>query len=274
VYIFYNGPAANSFTSARYSFYSVGSTPTVKIDGLATSYSPSNYAAAINTRLAVPAYIDFDIESIGNASGGMAYIGVTAEQAPASSGQIKVWSVILEDHETATSAWGGYNGDEMMWIPVAYPLGTQGEILNFTGPYPQTIDVSGSYTLNPATHPIDNLNVATYVQYTSGTREVLNANFMDLPDSSTGVYGSEAAASPAAVLNVDPNPSFGHFSINCLLPAEETGTVQVFNIAGRVVQSFPADGTANTFIEESGVYFVRLTTSSGEIIKRQLAIIR
>ena len=247
----------------------------MKIDGLSSGSSPSGYATAINNRLAVPAYIDFDIDYVGDASGGMAYINVTAEQEPAQSYGIKVWSVILEDHEIAGSPWGGYNGQEMMWIPVAYPLGSQGQVLNFTGPYPETLSVAGAYTLNPVTHPFNNLNVATFVQYTSGTREVLNANFMDLPDTPTGIYGDETGFTPAtALLTVGPNPSYGSLSINCLLPAEETGTVQVFDIAGRVVESFPADGVTSTFIEESGVYFVQLITSGGEMIKRQLTIIR
>ena len=247
----------------------------MKIDGISSSSSPAGYATAINTRLAVPAYIDFDINYVGDASGGMAYISITAEQEPAQTYPIKVYSVILEDHEIATSAWGGYSGQEMMWIPVAYPLGSQGEYLNFTGPYPQTLSVAGSYTLNPSTHPFGNLNVATFVQYTSGTREVLNANFMDLPDTATGIYGDETGFTPAtAVLTVGPNPSNGCLSINCLLPAEETGTVQVFDIAGRVVESFPADEATSTVIEESGVYFVQLITSGGEMIKRQLTIIR
>ncbi len=242
---------------------------------MGASSSPAGYATAINNRLAVPAYIDFDISYVGDASGGTAYISITAEQEPASAYPIKVWSVILEDHEIATSAWGGYNTQEMMWIPVAYPLGSQGRVLDFTGPYPQTISVAGSYTLNPATHPFNNLNVATFVQYSSGTREVLNANFMDLPDTPTGIFGDETEFTPAnALLTVGPNPSYGSLSINCLLPSEETGTVQVFDIAGRVVESFPADGATTTFIEESGVYFVQLITSGGEMIKRQLTVIR
>lgn len=245
----------------------------MKIDGLAASYNPSAYAAAINARLAVPAYIDFDISFVGDDWGGTAYISITAEQEPAETYPIKVYSVILEDHEIATSAWGGYNGKEMMWIPVSSPLGYYGQVVNFTGPYPQTISLEGDYVLNPALHPIDNLNMATFVQYTSGTREVLNSNFMDLPETATGVYGDEFTL-PSAILTVGPNPSNGNFSMSCLLPAEETGTVQVFDIAGRVVESFSADETISTFIEESGVYFIQLTTSSGEIVKRQLAIIR
>ena len=271
--MFYNGPAANSFNSGRFSLYGVTGTPTVKIDAMSASYSPSSYAGAINSRLAMPAYIDFDINFVGDESGGMAYISITAEQEPVLPNAIKVYSVILEDHEIATSAWGYYSGKEMMWIPVAFPLGNYGKVINFTGPYPQTISVAGTYTLNPAAHPFDNLNVATFVQYTSGTKEVLNANFMDLPDVATGVYGDEIAV-PSAILTVGPNPSNGNVSISCLLPAGDMGTVQVFDIAGRIVTSFPAEEGASTFIEESGVYFVQLTTSSGETVQHQLAIIR
>ncbi len=108
----------------------------MKIDGLAASATPSTYAAAINNRLSVPSYIDIEVNCVGNASGGTAYISVTAEQEPP-AGTIKVWSNILEDHEIATGAWGGYNGQEMMWIPVAWPLTTNGSVLNFTGPIPR-----------------------------------------------------------------------------------------------------------------------------------------
>ncbi|NOQ23316.1 MAG: hypothetical protein GQ565_11805 [Candidatus Aegiribacteria sp.] len=110
MYLFDDGPAANSFNSGRFSFYGVTEYSTVKIDGLSASSSPSGYATAINNRLAVPAYIDFDINYVGDASGGMAYISITAEQEPSQSYGIKVWSVILEDHEIASSAWGAYAG--------------------------------------------------------------------------------------------------------------------------------------------------------------------
>ncbi len=152
----------------------------MKIDGLAASATPSTYAAAINNRLSVPSYIDIEVNCVGNASGGTAYISVTAEQEPP-AGTIKVWSNILEDHEIATGAWGGYNGQEMMWIPVAWPLTTNGSVLNFTGPYPQTIEVEGNYTLNPVSDIFDNLNVSAWVQLTTGNKEVLNASSRTFP---------------------------------------------------------------------------------------------
>jgi hypothetical protein len=246
----------------------------VKIDGLAAGSAPAGYAAAINNRLTVPSYVGIDVNMVGNASGGTAYISVTAEQAP-SAGSIKVWSVVLEDHEMANSSWGLYNGMEMMWIPVGFPLGAQGSVLNFTGPYPQTISVMGNYTLTPSTDIFDNLNVATYVQYTTGTKEVLNASFIDLPDTATDIYESETTPVVAnSVLGAWPNPTTGVFTVSSLVPQGTTGTVEIFDISGRSVDHFDAGSVQNISIEEAGVYFIRLTTSSGEVVSRQVAVIR
>ncbi|MBN2586116.1 MAG: T9SS type A sorting domain-containing protein [Candidatus Fermentibacteraceae bacterium] len=275
LYLFYNGPASCSFCSGRFSFYGVTVTPTVKIDGLASSSAPSAYTSTINNRLAVPCYFDIDVNMVGDASGGTAYISVTAEQEPSQTYPIKVWCVITEDHDMATeSGWGGYTGMEMMWLPRAYPLGAQGQLLNFTGPYPQTLSVAGDYTLNPAAHQFDNLNVTTFVQYASGSRECLNADFMDLPDTATGIYGDETGYPPVPVLSAGPNPTTGAVTIDCSLPAEVTGTVQIFDITGRVVEIFPAQGTIETEIRESGVYFVLLNTTSGELVRQQITVIR
>lgn len=205
---------------------------------------------------------------VGNASGGTAYIDVTAEVAPP-SGVVKVFSVITEDHEMATSAWGGYNNKEMMWIPVAYPLGNSGTSLSFTGPYPQTLSVSGSYTLSPTAHPFDNLNVATVVQ--AASKSVLNANFVDLPDTGTGIYGGETST---INLHAWPSPTTGTFSVSAVLPAGITGSVEIFDITGRSVEQFNAGSVENHYLQETGVYFIRLTTSSGEVIRRQIAVIK
>ena len=248
----------------------------MKIDGLAAGYTPSGYPAAINSRLAVPSYVDFSIDMVGNASGGTGYYSITAEQDPGVSGQIKVWSVVIQDNFIAAgSGWGGYTGMEMMWMPVAWPLGTSGQVINFTGPYPQTVNVMGTYTLNPTIHIFDNLKVVTYVQLAAGTREVLNAHYMDLPDSATGVY--EDATGPVgetAHLFAGPNPTSGLFTVTSVLPQGQSGTVSVYDISGRVVHSFPAGGTESAVITETGLYFVRLVTSDGIVASRQIAVVR
>ncbi|MCP4646144.1 MAG: hypothetical protein GY852_00205, partial [bacterium] len=224
----------------------------MKVDGANSGSSPSGYAAAINNRLAVPSDIEISVNMVGNASGGTAYVSVTAEAAPA-SGTIKVWNVILEDHEIASSSWGGYNGQEMMWIPVATPLGSNGSVLNFTGPYPQTLEVSGAYTLSPSSHIFDNLNVATYVQHTTGSKEVLNASFIDLPDTgSSGVYSDEGVSVvSSAVLSAWPNPTTGAFSVSSFVPQGTSGTVDIFDITGRSVDQFTAGSVQNMNIEDA-----------------------
>jgi len=214
------------------------------------------------------------VNCIGDATGGTAYVTVTAEQAPP-SGTIKVWSNILQDHEIATSAWGGYNGQEMMWIPIARPLGLNGQVLNFTGPYPQTLAVQGDYTLSPSSHIFNNLNVSAWVQLTTGNKEVLNASFGDLPDTASGVYEEGSAqVTDTAILGAWPNPSAGAFSIASQLPQGATGTIEIFDVSGRSVDVFEAGAIQSMNIEEPGVYFIRLTTSTGEVVNRQVAVVR
>ena len=97
---------------------------------------------------------------------------------------------------------------------------------------------------------------------------------MDLPDTATGVYGHETGYSPVSVLTAGPNPTTGAVTIDSALPADVTGTVQIFDITGRVVESFQAGGTIHADLRESGVYFVHLTTSEGEMVRQQLTVIR
>lgn len=266
-YIFYNGPEGNT---SRFSFYGVTGTPTVKIDGLAAGSSPAGYATAIANRTAIPAIVSIDVNCVGDATGGTAYVSVTAEEEP-TGGTVKVFSNILEDHEVPAAGWGGYNNKELMWIPVARPLGTNGQALEFTGPYPQTLTVEGTYILDPDEDIFDNLNVSAWVQYTTGTKEVLNASFDDLPDTSTGIAGEEYGTSTVSAW---PNPSNGAFSIATQIPQGTSGTVEIFNVSGRMIHSFSAGSVTPVEMEESGVYFIRMTTSAGEIRNSQVAVIR
>jgi len=272
LYLFSNGPAAHAFNSARFGYYGVTSTPTVKFDGLAASYAPGSYSTYITNRLAIPCYVDIDVNMVGNASGGTAYVSVTAEQDLGVSGQIKVWTVITEDHEVAGTGWGGYTNQEMMWLPVATALGTQGSVLNFTGPYPQTISVSGNYTLNPVAHTFDNLNVVTFVQ--ASNREVLNANFVDLPDTATGIEDMEGGTLDSSNLSVWPNPTAGTVSVGTIVPEGATGSVEIYSLSGRVVSSFDASAVTPVSIEEPGIYFVVLQTTDGAVLTDRFTVVR
>ena len=243
------------------------------MDGSSASYNPSTYASTVAARQAIPSYIDIDVTASGSFEAGTLYIDVTAEQAPSAGDPIRIWSVIIEDHEIANSSWGsGYNGQEMMWIPIAYPLSNIGQILPFTGPYPQTLQVQGDYVLNPTAHPYDNLNVVTLVQYAaSANKAVLNAHYTNL-GVLTGI-GQEPESSEIRH-TMEANPVTGSAVFGCLIPGDGSGTVTVFDISGRVVASVPAQETVSVDVTESGVYFARLTDSSGESVLQQFTVIR
>lgn len=274
--IFYNGPASSGYTSSRYSLYPVNATPTFKIDGLNTQvgWSQANCENYIDARIATPSVIDIDVNYVGDENGGLAYYAITAESDPGIT-NLKVWAAILEDHDVGTSSYGVYNNQELMWEPRDYPLGTSGTAIEFSGSYPETIHLMGSYTLNPAEHSFGNLNGIVYVQTSSGTKEVLNACFEDLPDTAAGTADeSFAAVNEAVVLGAWPNPSYGAFSVASQLPQGATGTVEIFNVSGRLVDSFSAGSIEPVEMEEPGVYLIRMTTSSGEIRNSQVAVVR
>ncbi len=116
--------------------------------------------------------------------------------------------------------------------------------------------------------------MVTFVQSTTGTKEVMNAHYMDLPDTATGVYEDETTpVSGSAQLLVGPNPTSGYLSIGALLPDGVTGTVSIYDMQGRIIDSFDAVGPETEYLDETGVYFVRLETSSGEVVTRRCTVI-
>ncbi len=271
LYIFYNGPYTNAFNSGRFSFYGVSGTPTVKMDGTPSSYTPSTYPTAIANRLAVPCHVAIETEFTGDSTGGTATFLITAEEDLGTTGTIKVWSVVIQDSVTATgTGWGGYTGKELMWLPVAWPLGTGGQVVSFTGPYPRTVELSGDYTLDPARHLYDDLRVVTWVQLATGSKQVLNANYRLLSDPE----GIEGSAPGSLALHAGPNPCDGQFTVTATLPEGLTGTVSVFDITGRMVESFPAGNGTGVSVLNTGLYFVRMVTSDGQTAGARIAVVR
>lgn len=164
---------------------------------------------------------------------------------------------------------------EMRWIPRAIPAGAQGTVISFTGPYPQTVNIEGSYVLNPVSWNFDNLAMVTIVQPTGGTKEVLNAAYSDLADTATGIEGPDGGViGETSGISVWPNPSSGQLSIGALLPGGISGTVTVFDLAGRTVTSFEASGATSLEIDVPGVYIARLETSTGEAVSERFTVVR
>jgi len=272
VIMFLNGPAANGFNGHLWnSYWSTGYVPTFVADGVFVSagWSQGVWTNHMTNRLAVPSYLSISADMEGNASGGTITYTLTAEQDLGAS-SLKLYSAIVQSNEIASSAYGLYSGKTLAWIPKVMPCGNSGTVVEFTGPYPQTIQVVKPYTLDPSQHIFDDLDLVSFVLDTS-TEESMNAAFMDVPDTNaSGVYTVVCSG----VLSAWPNPSTGAFSISSSVPQGTTGMVEIFDIAGRSVDQFNAGSVHNMNIEDTGIYFVRLTTSSGEVVRKQIAVIR
>jgi len=276
--IFYNGPAANDYTAARWSFYDNGWTPTFDVNGVDSivGWTPSTVQAAIDEQLLEPSVLSIDVNMVGNASGGLAFYSVTAEgPLPVQNSDVLLFSAILESHDIAPSSYGVYAGQELMWEPRVCPVPAAGVQLDFTGPYPQTLNFEYPYTLDPTTMTFQNLDVIAYAQVSDSPHTVLNASFTDLPDTSEGVFddGTAPGVGPA-VLEIGPNPTAGALNIYSALPMGDTGTISVFDLGGRVVTRFDAGGSVAADLDTPGVYFVRMQTSSGQILTRSCTVLR
>ncbi|MBN1435302.1 T9SS type A sorting domain-containing protein [Candidatus Fermentibacterales bacterium] len=272
--IFYNGPGSSAYTAARHSLYGWGWTPTFQVDGVhqQIGWSPSTIKDYIDSRLAVPSHVSIVVVVSGTLWGGTAYYAITAEQDLGVSGEIKVWSAILEDHDIATSAYGVYNGQELMWEPRAWPLGSSGTPITFTGPYPETVNVQGDYILDPGQHTFENLNVITYVQCSTGNKECLNASFIDLPDA-VGVEDPGGPGVSSLLVSAWPNPCSGCVTVASSLPEQGSGQIRILDLSGRCVASFEAGGQTQVQIEQQGVYFARLETSAGEAVTTRFTVV-
>ncbi len=268
--LFYNGPASNPFNAGRHSFYGWSYTPTFQIDGIyqRVGWSQSIVQNYINTRVATPSYLDIEVTFVGDETGGTATYTLTAEQDLGAS-SLKLYSAIVESGDVAGSGYGYYQGQTMAWEPRAWPCGSNGYAITFTGPYPQELVVVRTYTLDPVQHTYENLDAVTFVQTSSGNKEVMNASFLHL--AQTGIEGSPVSD---LMLTIGPNPTSGYLSISSIIPAGTSGTISVFDLQGRIVDQFAAGGLSSTSPVETGLYFVRLETSTGEVITERFTVVR
>jgi len=272
--MFLNGPGSNAFHSHLWnSYWSTGYVPTFVADGVNVSagWSQGTWTNHVNNRLAVPSYLSIEADMVGNASGGTVTYTLTAEQDLGTS--LKLYSAIVQSNETASSAYGVYSGQTLAYMPKVFPCGTAGTAVSFTGPYPQTIEVVKSYTLDPSQHIFDELDLVSFVLNTS-TEEAMNAAFMDVPDTGSSIGDTETSGLGNAVLAAWPNPSNGVFSICSQVPDGASGTVEVFDMAGRTVDQFTAGSIQSMSVAEPGIYFIRMTTNTGEVINKQIAVVR
>lgn len=267
--LFYNGPAHWNFTNLLSSYYGTGYTPSFFCDGVWENigWNQSACENAVNSRLNAPSYLDIDVSIGGDETSGVVYYNVTAEEDLQAGGMVRLISVLFENDVQANSSWGVYNGKTLNWIPRMSPLGVTGVTLEFTGPYPQTVTAMGEYIID-AGWEFENMGIITYV-FDYSNKEVFNACYEEDLNSIMGIESGAADLS----MNVGPNPSNGYFSALCSLPEGTEGTVEVFDVTGRLIAS-ASSSNADFLVQESGLYLVRLTSSQGETLTRSIAVTR
>jgi hypothetical protein len=252
--------------NARKTCYNVTSVPWTEFDGVIHS---SNYLSSYNTRMAVPSYLDIAVCRNGSTSTGDVSIRLVAEQDLGLT-SLRLFTTLVQDDAPGAGYWSGSS------FPYAFRdnlFGVVGPTVVFSAPYPDTLFFETPYTLDPGWTPA-NMYLITFVQqYATGlSREIANSrfdNFLGLP---TGIEDSPAVGSRA--LAVYPNPSGGLFSIEATLPEGISGSVRVYDLAGRTVfEGDASQAPLQISVAQPGIYLVRLVTDDGASLERSVAVV-
>ncbi|MCK5785972.1 MAG: T9SS type A sorting domain-containing protein [Candidatus Sabulitectum sp.] len=257
--------------TVRKAQYGVSGVPYFKMDGILTPVA-GNLQSAYNTRLAAPAIIAIDVARNGDASSGTLSFRIIAEEDPGWTVPMNLWPIIVEDNIPGVAYWSSTVFDQAFRDNV---LGYYGEELVFDGPFPDTIFTEAVYDI-ASSWDVNELHLATFIQcaYQANQHEVENCHWAKLLDIETGIGDAGWSDLSDMFLSVGPNPSTGAFNISAFVPGNATGTVEVFNLAGRIVASGSAAEMQNVSVDESGIYLVRLSTSDGMSVTESVAVIR
>ncbi len=257
--------------NVRKAQYGISSVPYLKMDGI-VSVSSTSLQSSFDQRVAIPAIVTIDVARNGDAASGLLTFRIIAEEDPEWTVPMNLWPIIVEDNIPGVGYWSGSVFEQAFRKNV---FGYFGETLTFEGPFPDTIYTEAEYTID-AGWDADELHLATFIQcaYQYTEHEVVNCNWAKFMDIETGIEEAEWNNSTDLFLEIGPNPSTGNFSINALVPGNSTATVEVFNIAGRIVASGSVNQMQSVSVEESGLYLVRLSTSDGMSTTESVAVIR
>lgn len=253
--------------NARKTCYNVNSVPWTQVDGVIHA---SNLSSAYNTRMAVPSYLSILACRNGGSTTGTVSIRLIAEQELGLT-SLRLFTTLVQNGAPGAGYWSSSS------FPYAFRdnlFGVVGPTVEFSAPYPDTLYFETPYTLAPS-WPADDMYLITFVQqYATGlSREVANSAFDDFMGLPTGIEDSPAAG--GATLAVSPNPSSGLFSIEAVLPAGSSGSIRVYDLAGRTVFDGDASQTPlQVSVAQSGVYLVRLVTDEGMSVERSVAVVR
>jgi len=92
-----------------------------------------------------------------------------------------------------------------------------------------------------------------------------------------GIGEGSQAAYPSLSLN-SANPVVGNLSVSWSIPRSTTGEISIVDLAGRTVSRQSLEGIQGVFSWQAehnpaGIYFVRLNTAAGDILKTRLVVV-
>lgn len=252
--------------NARKTFYGVNGVPWVQMDGVIHAQSSaSGLQNAFNNRINVPSYLEILLSREGDDQTGTITVGLVAEQDLEEQATLRLFATVVEDDVPGAGYWSGTYFDQAFRDNL---FGVAGPVVEFSEPYPDTVYLDADYDVSGWNS--DNLYLATFVQeYSSSYKEVMNARYDKFMDIGTAVGGSSAPRDHID-LTVSPNPVVAAARIGVVLPRSVQGTVEVYDVAGRLVRSWPARGseTRSLRIDEPGVYLARLVGERQTVSRR------
>ena len=238
---------ANSFSSARLSFYGISSFPTAKFDGTltvaggsASSSMYGQYLARYNTRKSTPTSFElsFDATTQGNAS----QISINVEKVFAYTGTNLVVHFVLTETNIPHN-W--FNQQYVKNVARLMSPGASGTPVNFSSSNTQTVNLN--FTLNPAWVK-ENLELIAFIQDMS-TKEILQAGKIMFAEFSTPDKQEEVI-----VCHSHPVTFTGQGMYN---------TSEWFWTFPGGIPETSADQTVEVSYPAPGVYDVMLTISDG-----------
>lgn len=246
---------------ARWSFYNVTGVPTIKVDGILSGYP--GIEAAYATRSSVPCHLDILVaRNPSSSTTGEVSIRLIAEQDLEAAAALRVFAILVEDDVNGAGYWAGSVFEQAFRDNL---FGAVGPVVSFSEPYPDTVFVSTAYTLS-SSWDADNLHLVTFVQEYAGApnKEVMNADYAEFMELPTGIEADPGLASGNGCLSVT-SPTVGGVFLEVALPDGVCGTVQVFDLSGRILAELPVSGTQSLQapVAEAGIYLVRLAPDHG-----------
>ncbi len=244
----------------RIDFYNISGVPALKMGGILPA-NGSNLQARFDIRAATPCYLDIQVTKNSTTM----FIALTAEQSLTSQ-SIRLQAILVEDEVPGSGYWNSTVFEQAFRDNIA---GLHGVEIDFGSSYPSTLYFEFPYSA--AGFVEENLSLVAFVQRDS-TKEVYNAFYQSLLDipANTGIEGSSAEELTIAV---SPSPSTGTFSIVHSGSESMNGSLSLFDISGRQIESSLLSGVQTQFsVNNPGIYLVVLNSNDGRTATQRIVV--